>query len=88
MDKSSTFNTDLVNTYETDFLIDASYALAKGALERRESRGAQSRTDFPERDDEKWLVHTLAWRQADGSPRMDYSRQVKITKFPPQVRTY
>ncbi|HET9028729.1 MAG TPA: FAD-binding protein, partial [Candidatus Aquilonibacter sp.] len=88
MDKSSTFNTDLVNTLETDFLIDAAYALAKGALHRTESRGAQSRTDFPERDDEKWLVHTLAFRESDGSPRMDYSRKVQIDKFQPQVRTY
>ncbi len=88
MDKSSTFNTDLVNTLETDFLIDAAYALAKGALHRTESRGAQSRTDFPERDDDKWLVHTLAWREADGSPRLDYSRKVTITQFSPQVRTY
>ncbi|MBV8638081.1 MAG: FAD-dependent oxidoreductase [Candidatus Eremiobacteraeota bacterium] len=88
MDKSSTFNTDLVNTFETDFLIDAAYALAKGALHRTESRGAQSRTDFPERDDDKWLVHTLAFREGDGSPRLDYSRKVTITKFSPQVRTY
>ena len=88
MDKSSTFNTDLVNTFETDFLIDASYALAKGALSRTESRGAQSRTDFPERNDDKWLVHTLAFREADGSPRLDYSRKVTITKFSPEVRTY
>jgi succinate dehydrogenase / fumarate reductase flavoprotein subunit len=88
MDKSKTFNTDLVSTFETDFLIDTSYALAKGALERKESRGAQSRTDFPERDDANWLKHTLAWRQADGSPRLDYSRGVTITKFEPEVRTY
>ena len=88
MDKSSTFNTDLVSTFETDFLIDAAYALAKGALERRESRGAQSRTDYPERDDANWMKHTLAWRQADGSPRLDYSRAVTITTFEPQVRSY
>jgi succinate dehydrogenase / fumarate reductase, flavoprotein subunit len=88
MDKSKTFNTDLISTFETDFLIDASYALAKCALERKESRGAQARTDFPERDDTNWLKHTLAWRQADGSPRLDYSRAVTITKFEPQVRTY
>jgi succinate dehydrogenase / fumarate reductase, flavoprotein subunit len=88
MDKSKTFNTDLVSTFETDFLIDASYALAKCALERTESRGAQARTDYPERDDEHWLKHTLAWRQPDGSPRLDYSRAVTITKFEPQVRTY
>ncbi len=88
MDKSSTFNTDLVSTMETDYLIDASLCLAKGALERRESRGAQSRTDFPERDDANWLKHTLAFRQADGTPRLDYSRGVTITTFEPTARTY
>jgi succinate dehydrogenase / fumarate reductase, flavoprotein subunit len=88
MDKSKTFNTDLVSAFETDFLIDTSYALAKGALERKESRGAQARTDFPERDDANWMKHTLAWRQADGSPRLDYSRGVTITTFQPEVRSY
>jgi succinate dehydrogenase / fumarate reductase, flavoprotein subunit len=88
MDKSKTFNTDLVGTLETDFLIDASLALAAGALARKESRGAQARTDYPERDDEHWMKHTLAWRQADGTPRLDYSRGVTITKFEPTVRSY
>ncbi|MGD0969557.1 MAG: FAD-dependent oxidoreductase [Candidatus Aquilonibacter sp.] len=88
MDKSKTFNTDLVSTFETDFLIDTSYALAKCALERKESRGAQSRTDYPERDDANWMKHTLAFRQADGSPRLDYSRGVTVTKFQPEVRSY
>jgi succinate dehydrogenase / fumarate reductase, flavoprotein subunit len=88
MDKSKTFNTDLVGTLETDFLIDASLALATGALARTESRGAQARTDFPERDDANWLKHTLAWRQDGAPPRLDYSRGVTITKFDPQVRTY
>ena len=88
MDKSTTFNTDLVSTFETDFLIDAALALAAGALSRKESRGAQSRTDYPERDDANWMKHTLAWRQPDGTPRLDYSRGVTITKYDPQVRTY
>jgi succinate dehydrogenase / fumarate reductase flavoprotein subunit len=88
MDKSSTFNTDLIGTLETDFLIDSSLTLAAGALARQESRGAQARTDFPERDDTNWLKHTLAWREADGSPRLDYSRGVTITQYDPQVRTY
>lgn len=88
MDKSSTFNTDLVGALETDFLIDASLSLAAGALARRESRGAQARTDYPERDDANWLKHTLAWRESDGTPRLDYSRGVTITKYDPQVRTY
>ncbi len=88
MDKSKTFNTDLVSAFETDFLIDVAYALAKGALERKESRGAQARTDFPERDDTNWLKHTLAWRQPDGTARLDYSRGVTITDFAPEVRAY
>lgn len=88
MDKSKTFNTDLVNTMETDFLIDAAMCVASGALARKESRGAQARTDYPERDDEKWMIHTLAWRQEHENPRLDYSRKVTITKWQPQVRTY
>jgi succinate dehydrogenase/fumarate reductase flavoprotein subunit len=88
MDKSKTFNTDLVNTFETDFLIDAALAVAKGALERKESRGAQARTDFPDRDDANWMKHTLAWRQDGAAPRMDYSRGVTITKYEPTVRSY
>jgi succinate dehydrogenase / fumarate reductase flavoprotein subunit len=88
MDKSATFNTDLVGALETDFLLDAALALATSAQARTESRGAQARTDFPERDDQNWLKHTLAWRQPDGPPRLDYSRAVTITKFDPQVRSY
>jgi succinate dehydrogenase/fumarate reductase flavoprotein subunit len=88
MDKSSTFNTDLVGALETDFLLDAALALATSAQARTESRGAQARTDFPDRNDQDWLKHTLAWRQPDGPPRLDYSRPVKITEFDPQVRSY
>lgn len=88
MDKSRTFNTDLVNTLETDFLIDAAMCVANGALARKESRGAQARTDYPERDDENWMVHTLAWRQDGQNPRLDYSRKVTITKWQPEARTY
>jgi succinate dehydrogenase/fumarate reductase flavoprotein subunit len=88
MDKSKTFNTDLVGMLETDFLIDASLALAAGAHARKESRGAQSRTDYPERDDANWMKHTLAWREPQGPPRLDYSRGITITKFAPEVRSY
>ena len=88
MDKSKTFNTDLVGAFETDFLIDASLALAAGAVARKESRGAQARTDYPERDDANWMKHTLAWRVEGQAPRLDYSRAAKITKYDPQVRTY
>jgi succinate dehydrogenase / fumarate reductase flavoprotein subunit len=88
MDKSKTFNTDLVNTLETDFLIDAAQCLANGALQRTESRGAQSRTDYPERNDDEWMKHTLAWRNGGDDPKLDYSRKVEITKWQPQVRSY
>jgi succinate dehydrogenase/fumarate reductase flavoprotein subunit len=88
MDKSKTFNTDLVGAMETDFLIDAAMCVANGALARQESRGAQARTDYPERDDANWMKHTLAWRVENENPRLDYSRPAKITKWEPQVRTY
>ncbi|PZR56637.1 MAG: succinate dehydrogenase/fumarate reductase flavoprotein subunit [Candidatus Meridianibacter frigidus] len=87
MDKSKTFNTDLVGTLETQFLIDAAQCVATGALSRTESRGAQARTDYPERDDTNWLVHSLAW-YTDSAPRMDYSRKVTFTKWQPEVRSY
>jgi succinate dehydrogenase/fumarate reductase flavoprotein subunit len=87
MDKSKTFNTDLVGTLETEFLIDAAQTIAHGALARDESRGAQARTDFPDRNDDKWLVHTLAFK-TDGDPRLDHSRKVTFTKWQPEVRSY
>ncbi len=88
MDKSKTFNTDLVGAMETDALIDAAMCVANGALARRESRGAQARTDYPERDDEHWMKHTLAWRRDGKNPELDHSRAAKITKWSPEVRTY
>jgi succinate dehydrogenase / fumarate reductase flavoprotein subunit len=87
MDKSKTFNTDLTGLLETEFLIDIAQPIALGALNRTESRGAQARTDFPERDDEKWMVHTLM-HHTDGDPTPDYSRKVTMTKWEPTVRSY
>ncbi len=89
MDKSKTFNTDLVGLLETEFLMDISVPMMQGALNRTESRGAQSRTDFPERNDEEWMKHTLMhYRGPNADPEADYSRKVTVTKFEPQVRTY
>ncbi len=88
-DKSKTFNTDLVGALETEFLADIAQPMMLGALNRQESRGAQARTDFPERDDEKWMVHTLMhYKGATSDPQPDYSRGVTITKWQPAVRTY
>jgi succinate dehydrogenase / fumarate reductase flavoprotein subunit len=89
MDKSKTFNTDLVGFLETEFLVDVAMPIALGALKRTESRGAQARTDYPSRDDEKWLVHSLmhyAGQTTDPTP--DYSRGVTFTKYKPEVRSY
>ncbi|MDQ2679698.1 MAG: FAD-dependent oxidoreductase [Candidatus Eremiobacteraeota bacterium] len=87
MDKSKTFNTDLVGTMETEFMVDAAQAIAFGALARTESRGAQARTDFPDRNDNDWLVHTLAYK-TDGDPKLDFSRKVTFTQWEPTVRSY
>jgi succinate dehydrogenase / fumarate reductase flavoprotein subunit len=87
MDKSKTFNTDLTGTLETQFLAEIAETIALGALNRKESRGAQSRTDYPERDDNAWLKHTLMYR-TDSGPSADYSRPVVFTKWQPTVRTY
>lgn len=89
MDKSKTFNTDLVGFLETEFLIDVAMPIALGALKRTESRGAQARTDFPNRDDEKWLVHSLMhYSTPTTDPNPDYSRGVTFTKYKPEVRSY
>jgi succinate dehydrogenase / fumarate reductase, flavoprotein subunit len=88
-DKSKTFNTDLVGALETEFLMDIAQPIMLGAQNRTESRGAQARTDFPERDDEKWMVHTrMNYTGPTSDPEPDYSRKVVITKWQPSVRTY
>jgi succinate dehydrogenase / fumarate reductase flavoprotein subunit len=88
-DKSKTFNTDLVGALETEFLMDISQPIVLGAINREESRGAQARRDFPDRDDEKWMVHTLMhFKGPTADPEADYSRKVTVTKWQPTVRTY
>jgi succinate dehydrogenase / fumarate reductase flavoprotein subunit len=75
-DTGSVFNTDLLEARELGYLLDASEATAVSALARKESRGAHSREDYPERDDEKYLAHTLVWRGAGEAPatKIDYKR--------------
>ena len=86
-DSSRTFNTELTAALELDFMLEVAEAVAYSALAREESRGAHARRDFPERDDAKWLRHTLAFRTDEPAPRLEY-RDVRITNFKPQARVY
>ncbi len=85
-DKGMKFNTDLTEALELDNLVHFAELIVGGALNRHESRGAQSRKDFPKRDDKDWLKHTIAYKK-DGKIEFDY-KPVVITKFQPQERKY
>jgi succinate dehydrogenase / fumarate reductase flavoprotein subunit len=85
-DKGDRFNTDLTSVLELESMLEMADCLVTGALARKESRGAHTRTDHPDRDDEQWMRHTLAWCDG-GQVRLDY-KPVTITRFQPQVRTY
>jgi succinate dehydrogenase / fumarate reductase flavoprotein subunit len=89
MDKSSRFNTDLLASIETEHLLTFSEVIVAGALARTESRGAHARSDFPKRDDENWLKHTLAHKRAGEGPELTY-KPVHIfwDRYPPQERKY
>jgi len=86
-DHSQTFNTELVAALELSCMLDVAETIVQSALHRTESRGAHQRTDFPKRDDEKFLAHSLVFQQADGSPRVEYL-PVTITRWPPAERVY
>jgi fumarate reductase flavoprotein subunit len=86
-DHSRTFNTGLTAALELSFMLDVAEAIVQCALRRTESRGAHQRTDFPARDDEKFLAHSLALRQTDGASWVEYL-PVTITRWPPAERVY
>src|SRR5712692_3304915 len=86
-DSSRTFNTELMATLELDFMLDVAETVAHSALAREESRGAHARRDFPERDDAKYLKHSVAFWTGEASPRLEYG-DVRITHFKPQARVY
>ena len=71
---------------ELGYLLDCADTLVAGALVRTESRGAHFRDDYPTRDDENWMKHTLSYLD-DDEIRLDYS-EVTVTKYEPQVRSY
>jgi fumarate reductase flavoprotein subunit len=86
-DKSNVFNTDLLQALELRNMLDAAETVAEGSLQRRESRGAHQRTDYPERDDVNFLKHSLFFRQGDGRPHVEWM-DVTITRSQPGVRDY
>ncbi|TET64369.1 succinate dehydrogenase/fumarate reductase flavoprotein subunit [Candidatus Bathyarchaeota archaeon] len=85
-DKVKAFNTGLVAALQLDFTLDLAEVTVASALARTEFRGAHSRLDYPKRDDEDWLKHTLAYYKREG-PRLEYI-PVTITKWPPTARAY
>ncbi|TCC62230.1 fumarate reductase (quinol) flavoprotein subunit [Kribbella pittospori] len=86
-DHSTNFNTELIAWLELGFMLDVAESIIACALRREESRGAHQRTDFPARDDDRFLAHSLVRRQPDGTGRVTYL-PVTITRWPPGERVY
>ncbi len=80
------FNLDLLRTFELGMKLQLAEVIARGALDRKESRGSHARTDYKDRDDANWLKHTMA-HHTPGGPRFDY-KPVEITKWQPEARRY
>jgi succinate dehydrogenase / fumarate reductase flavoprotein subunit len=85
-DHGAVFNQDLIAAIELGYMLDCAECSCIAALERRESRGAQYRTDYPERNDEEWLKH-IDLERTEAGPEISYS-EVTITQWQPEARTY
>jgi succinate dehydrogenase / fumarate reductase flavoprotein subunit len=86
-DRGTVFNQDVLGAIELGYMLDCAEATVLAALERKESRGAQFRTDYPERDDDVWLKHIDIGRNGDDLPEVSYS-PVTITQWQPEERKY
>jgi len=86
-DHSRTFNTELLAALELSNMLDVADGIVGCALRREESRGAHQRTDFPTRDDDHYLAHSLIYREPDGASRVEYL-PVTMTRWPPGERIY
>jgi succinate dehydrogenase / fumarate reductase flavoprotein subunit len=86
-DRGTVFNQDVIGAIELGYMLDVAEAIVVGAQERKESRGAQFRTDYPERNDGEWLKHIDISANGGDVPTVSYS-PITITKWEPQERTY
>ncbi len=86
-DRGSVFNQDVLGALELQFMLDNAEAVVVSAIERKESRGAQFRTDFPSRNDEEWLKHINLTRNGGADPEVSYS-EVTMTRWEPEERKY
>jgi succinate dehydrogenase / fumarate reductase flavoprotein subunit len=86
-DRGTVFNQDVLGAIELGYMLDVAECVVVAAIERKESRGAQFRTDFPERNDDEWLKHIDLSRDGAATPRIDYS-PVTITQWEPEERKY
>jgi len=86
-DRGTVFNQDLLGAIELGYMLDCAEAMVVGAIERKESRGAQYRTDFPQRNDDEWLKHINVSRNGDDVPEVSYT-PVTMTQWEPEERTY
>jgi succinate dehydrogenase / fumarate reductase flavoprotein subunit len=86
-DKGKRYNSDLLEAVELGFLLDLAEVLVVSARNRKESRGGHAREDFQERDDEHYMKHTMAYREPDGSIRLDW-KPVVVTRYQPMARKY
>jgi len=86
-DKGKRYNSDLLEAVELGFLLDLAEVLVVSARNRKESRGGHAREDYTERDDENYMKHTMAYRQADGAITLDW-KPVTQTRYQPMARKY
>jgi succinate dehydrogenase / fumarate reductase flavoprotein subunit len=86
-DRGAIFNQDVIAAMELDFMLEVAQCIVTGAEERKESRGAQYRTDYPERNDDEWLKHINLSLNGGDEPEVSYS-EVTMTRWEPEVRSY
>ena len=86
-DRGTVFNQDVIGAIELGYMLDCAEAIVVASIERKESRGAQFRTDFPERNDAQWLKHIDISVNGADVPKVSYS-EVTITRWEPEERTY